>query len=265
MLRDVLLGSRTATQSEIDGVWPGGAENEHPRGRAAWTWCWAQLVRLQGRTEETNGTTRTDRERHQALADASAAKPIAVKLSTGETAAVHPKGLNALKFLDSLKAGVRHLQHLQATVLRATPEPELHRETLHAQTLAPLVELLAVRLWVWVITTPGAGLPFPAFGEAVEPPEWIGALDDVDLIKLAEAHVTIHRTRPDLIAALNLERTETSLPLEGFVSQYSGDQGLRSPVVFEQWSVGELYASAVSSAIRFKEAEAKAKVRAGAR
>jgi hypothetical protein len=267
MLRDVLLGSRTATQSEIDAVWPGGVENDHARGRAAWTWCWAQLVRLQGRTEETNGTTRTDRERHQALAEAAQALPVSVRLSIGEKVAVYPKGLAACKFLDALKGGVRQLQQLQQLALSVDVDPVPDRPTLHAQMLAPLVEALAVQLWVWVITTPGPGLPFTVVQDAPEPPEWIGKLDDADLVMLALAHVRVHRDRPSLIAQLNPERTETALPLEGFVSQYAGDQGLRSLEIFEQWSLGELFSSAVSSALRYREAEeqAKAKARTGAR
>jgi hypothetical protein len=236
------LDARRVPAPELDAMAPGGASNQvTDTFGAAVTW-WA-LLRARWEQEEAK---RQDEEQRAeaAVAAALAAEPAPVELdAAGAPRYVHPKSYHALRFLDALGNALRDV------VVAAPDHPDVE-----VQALAALTESLAVRLWAWILTHAGPGLPFDE-GAEVDPPEWTKLLSPADIGRLFEAHWRVNRERVVLIAQLfPPERSvESRLSVAGFLGTVAQELGHRPFSVLRQWSMGEAFAQAVVAAQSARE------------
>jgi hypothetical protein len=238
----------------VAAVWPGGAENAEGTGLDGWIWCFAQMVRLMGRSDPARETQALD----AALARQLAAQPLLVPMSDGETRGVYPKSYHALRFLDTLD---------RETVLVLDRAAEANVDDLDGSMvvmLAPLAESLAVRLWMWVLTHPEPGLPFDDAGEMPDLPEWTKSVKASDVLALARAHAQVNHHDLQTIAAAFPQTGSNStsrLTLAGFIGTSADSLGVRPFEVMRRWSLGELFAQRVTAAEAQRAAYESAKQR----
>jgi len=257
-LRRAVVRARVADEDEVARYWPGGAVNTETHRLGRWVFCYANLIRLMGRTEQRDADARVD----AAVASALSAEPMRVTLSNGTAVAVYPKSYHALRWLDSLDRSVRDLVGLAATAQVDTSD------AIKALALAPLVESLAVRLWAWVLTEGSADAPAALpFDEATtpEPPAWTSMLAPEDLLLLARAHVEVNGRRLRIISdAFPSETSSASrLSLSGFLGTAAQELGQRPATLLREWSLGEVFAQAVTGAQAHREARESAERKAG--
>lgn len=179
-----------------------------------------------------------------ALEQCIAAEPRPVLLSDGTTVHVYPKGLHALRWLDSLDR-----QLVDAFSLAASTVSEVSVGAPLA--LMPLVEAYATRVWAWVLTHEGAEIPFDESAAMVDPPEWTTRMTERDVIGLAREHIEVHGERLRLVAALypaDPTSGGSRLSLAGFIGVLSQEMGVRPRDLMRRWSLGELFGQAVSTA-----------------
>lgn len=253
-LRRAVVRAGSGTEEEIDRYWPGGAINteQHPVGK--WIFCHSNLVRMLGRTEQRDSNAAV----HRAVSASLVAEPVLVTLTDGSARQVFPKSYHALRWLDTLDHAIGEM----ASRLRALKTLE-GNEQLPAETVAPVSESLAVRLWAWVITEGGpdgpATLPFDE-NAAPEPPDWTRTLTPEDLIFLAQAHGEVNASRLKIISdAFPADASGGSrLSLAGFLGTVAQEMGVRPADLLRRWSLGEVFAQAVTSAEAAREARARA-------
>jgi len=210
------------------------------------------------------GATAADAFR-TAVRQAGAGEPEPVRCADGVVRYVHPKSAYALRWLDSLDAQLAGQAGRAAASVRALAAGEATAEDLRVLALRPLAEALAVRLWLWVLTRPGAELPFADDAPDPVPPAWTGAAMPEDLVAVWHAHRRVNHERSAIMAAAfppDPAATPSRLSLEGFLAHRSQELGVRPSTLDRQWSLGELYAQAVSAAVVAREAHAAAKATA---
>lgn len=256
------LRARGHSAEALSACAPGGARNPvaDPLGAAI-----TQYALLRAEWELARARQeREAMEAEQAVAEALGNAPVPVATARAGTHAVHPKGYMALRFLDFLDAAA---QDAAATALRIADLAHGDtREGADALALAPLVDSLAVKLWLWVITHPDPGLPFNPTAAKAEPPAWTDAIMPEDLFAFWQAHFTVNRRRVELIAALfPAERqAESRLSLAGFLGTSAHEFGERPSALLNQWTLGEVFAQAITAAQSAREARAQAERDRGA-
>jgi len=251
-LRRALQARLLASETEIADYWPGGSINHEPSSRGKWTYCYANLVRLMGRAEQRDADGLVDAMVAASLANAAQR----VVLASGQAMSVLPKSYHALRWLDALDSSL--LGVLEKAQSAGEDAADVIRLTV------PLLESLAVQLWAWVITTgmgdEPAALPF-AEDDAPTPPEWTRTLAPEDLLVLAQAHLAVNGRRLRVIAeAFPSDTTSQSrLSLSGFLGTMAQELGVRPAELMRRWSLGEVFAQAVTRAQAAREAQAAAK------
>lgn len=245
VLREQLAAAAAdvVTPTELAAYWPGGAQNAQP-GRGAWIYCYANLVRLADRLRpEYAAVDAGEAERARVDAQLDRAEP--VRLASGETVHVHPLSYEELEFLTTLDRTVVLAQELAATVAwQRTPASE------QALALQPLLRSYAVRLWAWVLTSGHGELPFDPIAEDPDPPAWTARMAPEDLLALFAAHRKVNATRNTLIASLFPASTnaDVRLSLAGFIGAYAHEKGQDSTRFMRRFTVGKIFAQAVSAA-----------------
>jgi hypothetical protein len=250
-----LAASDVVSAAELADYWPGGKENTVAERRGQWIYCYANLTRFSDRLRAEYAAVDT-RDAERARVDAQQDAPVAVPLTNGTTVHVHPLGYVALEFLTTLDRTVTLAQEQAAAVaLQRSPASE------QALALQPLVRSHAVRLWAWILTSGHPYLPFSPTIEDPEPPEWTGAMDVEDLLRLYAAHREVNARRNMLIAALFPPDTssEVRLSLAGFIGAYAHEKGKDAAVLMRTFTLGKLFAQAVSAAQQHEAAMASAK------
>lgn len=256
-MRDAVRRRHAASEEEVESYWPGGANNQEANRKGRWIFCYANLVRMMGRTETRDADPAVDR----AIAAALAHEPIGVACADGVTRAVHPKSYHALRWLDALDRSLLDIAPMIAALDDSV-------EATKVLSLAPLAESLAVRLWAWIITTGGAEgaatLPFDE-EQSPEPPDWTKALTPGDILALARAHAEVNARRLRIISeAFPAEASGGSrLTLSGFLGTAAQELGARPADVLRRWSLGEVFAQAVTAAEAAREARARAERKTG--
>jgi hypothetical protein len=254
------LEARGVPAARLDTGWPGTAEGRDPAQLDSWIQCYVQL-----RVEWAQLETQREQDKAAlggAVAESLANTPHPVTLSVG-VKQVHPKSYHALRFLDTLDWSLRDVAQRAARLAAVDGGPE--STALEALALKPLVESHAVRLWAWVLTAEGTGLPFPEDAPG-EPPSWTKHLVPEDLLALAQAHYQVHARRLQILSDAFPSDTsnETRLPLAGFLGTQAAELGVRPMELLRSWSLGEAFASAITAAQAAREAHAAAKAKAAA-
>ena len=183
LAEDLLLHGQASAEA-LRALAPGGAEN--PK-RDAWAWVWylGQLQLLRGRAQGPQGPAREGHEpasRDDAVILAAlAARPEMVRGVDGTRYTVYPKSLGALLECHAREAVLAKL----ATLLARLKDLDTHDE--HASLVAEACAELGyhTRLLVWIATTEGPGLPFPA-GE--RRPALSDAHAGIDPVTVLEIH-----------------------------------------------------------------------------
>lgn len=214
------------------------------------------------KTPDSSGAPSLSGDAVRALGEAMVNEPRSVKLVSGETVAVYPKGYHALQWLGALDGcycGIKSVLH------------ELERlddegQDVVLRVLGTLVEGLAVRLWAWVLTHPESDVPFSDVGPAPEPPEWTRTITGADIFALWQAHQYLHQAQMQLISGMfpTDPASPTRLPLHGFLAAEARDRNVRTADFLRRWPLGEIFATSVSAAQLQRETMARAKANAGA-
>jgi len=186
----------------------------------------------------------------------SAASRAGVALLSGDTVHVYPLGYLALEFLTTLDRTVALAQELAATIAhQQSPESET------ALVLEPQLRAYAVQLWAWILTSGAADLPFDPTAEDPTPPAWTRVMMPEDLLALYAAHRQVNAQRNALIASLFPSDTKATvkLSLAGFIGAYAHEKGADARQFMRTFSVGRLFAQAVSAAQQHDAAAQAAK------
>ena len=250
-----VAASDVITPQELAAYWPGGPENQNNPGVGAWIYCYANLVRLCDRLRTEPGAADgalAERARVDGLVD----RAVPVTLQDGTTVHVHPLGYVALEFLTTLDRTVALAQELAATIA--------HQQTPESQTalvLEPQLRADAVQLWAWILTSGASDLPFDPTAEDPAPPAWTRAMMPEDLLALYAAHRQVNAQRNALIASLFPSDTKATvrLSLAGFIGAYAHEKGADARQFMRTFSVGRLFAQAVSAAQQHDAAAQAAK------
>lgn len=248
-----VAASDVITPDELAAYWPGGPENQNNPGVGAWIYCYANLVRLCDRLRTEPGAVDGDLA-ERARVDGLVERPVPVPLASGATVHVHPLGYVALEFLTTLDRTVALAQQLAATVAaQQSPESET------VLVLEPQLRAYAVQLWAWILTSGAAELPFDPTADDPSPPAWTAAMAPEDLLGLYAAHRQVNATRNALIASLfpSDAKASVKLSLAGFIGAYAHEKGNDARQLLARWSVGKIFAQAVSAAQQ-QEAAAQA-------
>lgn len=245
---------------------PGATENPDTSVRG-WLRYNQQLHRMHavlvGHGDE-GATARRERVQ-EALTAALSEEPSAVTCSDGVVRFVHPKSFHALAWLDSLDR--QYLANAQAAAGVADLETADEYRT-HA--LAPLLTSLAVRLWLWILTSKGAGLPFDESMDgdrlAAKAPKWTLTVTPEDLLRFWQAHVAIHQERLAIISRAfpSDGKSQSRLPLAGFIGALAHENGQDARLLMRTHSLGKLFATSVSAAETARDARRRAESTAGA-
>lgn len=240
------LRARGEPDTALAACAPGGERNAatDPLGAAI---TWYSLLR--GRLAFLDWQEEAERERaHAALAAALTNAPIPVECSDGITRAVHPKSYHALAWCDALD---RALEDVRGKAQRL--------EDLEMRAMEPLLQSLAVRVWAWILTHEGPELPFRE-GDPNDPPEWTEHLTPNDILALLKAHFTVNRERIALVARLfpSEKESESKLSLSGFLATTAQELHQRPSEVLTRWSLGEVFAQAVTAAQAAREGRQRA-------
>lgn len=255
------LTTRDVDETILAAWWPGGAENpgkDRPRptekDRGPWTLCFATYHRLvhdqaHARSAATAGQSEA---LNRAIADAAADRPETLVLSDGAMWQVYPKSEYALQELRYLGDAIDRLTRLDvASVERGVPVPP--------DTTA--LRSLAVRVWCWIITHPGPGLPYPEDARDPEPPAALGLLAPQDHYALVAANHRVNGAREAIMARAFPRRSAdfaSRLDFVGFLTAYADAKHLDPFDVLRRWSRGRVVAAAVSAAITADEAQQRA-------
>jgi hypothetical protein len=236
----------------LAAAWPGGKANRSA-GHDAWIYCFSEYKAFARRIEIKEAMAVSTREElAHAVQRAASRGAISVELSVG-TKHVYPKSLWALCWLESLNAIVRPVEAV-ANELLQTPGAESLRG------LPPFAQGLAWRTWLWILTTPGVGVPFDD-EDLITPPDWTASVVEEDFLLVYSAHRAIHRDDLALIANAfppsGQERTR--LDLGGFIANHAHDIGVAPSDIMRKWSLPETFASAVASAEAHRVAKVNAK------
>lgn len=229
----------------------------------AWIQCYAKLTAALALADER--MARRDGDLRATVTAALDERPERVRLTVpekdGRAWMVYPKSFHALQFLETLDVALREVR-LTVAALDATPPGDLEKET-EAAALEPMLRSHAVRLWAWILTSEGCGLPFDDNRADVEPPEWTKLLAPADLVAILAGHIEVNRTRLAIVAAAFPPESDTisRLSVGGFMGSVAQELGRPARELMRSWSVGAVFAQVVTAAQAQKESFAAAKGR----
>lgn len=238
-LRDSLLSLGHVSQADLADYWPGGAENhEAPPGN--WIFCYAQLVRMLGwESPEASALERAAAEREvlAALRREPAHLELVQALPDGRShLTVYPKSFHALLRLDEQDALLARLAEA-AEQLRQGPASTL------TERLGQVLEEIEYQqqVCVWILTTPGVGLPFGDADLRPVPPTWLAELDAADLVRVLRAHREVNGRRVAALSALIGRARKTVGRASWAVIGASAASELHtaSYTLFRDWSLAE--------------------------
>lgn len=200
---------------------------------------------------------------HDALADA----PARFALTHGHRMEVHPKSLDTLDLLDALDAELQQvLQEMRATAAAVANDELSPTDGAAVHLLGTLLKARSVRLYAWILSHPGPGVPFAADDADPRPPEWTADLTAADLEAIVRAHFQVNRADLDFLARAfpgDSAPGTSRLPLSGFVGSYANEMGVPTRELMCNVAVRSLFAGALVRAQSTREAMASSK--AGAR
>lgn len=233
-----------ATPEEIAGVWPKGQAN-HYTGIDAWIWCWGQLTGFARRSEKRERADAHTDAITAAMSAASAGHAETITLANGQLLSVHPKGLHAGAWIEGLAHFHANAQLAIASDLIAAGVDDAQG----AQLMLALSKSKAVMMYLWIITHPGAGVPWDEDPTLSDPPAHLQDLLGEDIIALNAADARVNGARTTLLAqAFPVESGERGrFGLAGMVSGYAHEHGISEAEVRSRLSIGKIVAGALAA------------------
>lgn len=248
MLEQALRAANLVSVDEVDKARPGGAHNPDPSAHG-WLSYFAQLHRWHA----TSGATvapranRWDGVAMEDLRAALAAEPIPLTLDNGRAVAVYPKGEHALTRVAVASLAAEWVAVRRLALMSADPSPD----SLAAIRAAAEAEAALTAEFVWIVTHPGPGVPWPSEDRwETTPPAW--CRDDVspfDILAIRKAHLDVNLLRINAIA----ERTRhlaqggsEAMPLAAFLGVMAADLQVKPEDFARKWSLGEIFASSLA-------------------
>lgn len=216
------------TQAELEGYWPGGAENSLT-GRGAWIYCWGQYQSFLRRLERTDADTDPAQVEQAALA-AFREHPVVVELVRpllDGTAylTVHPKSASTLSLLDELESDNQWI--LERLIwLRTRWEQEASAKVGDYLRIQTQLDLYAV----WICTHDGTNAPFLPAATWPDLPAWLHHLDALDILSVVRAHHQVNAKRIDLIATSLRNRTTSARKVSWATLKVRAADALREPM-----------------------------------
>ncbi|MDB4906363.1 MAG: hypothetical protein JWO05_1147 [Gemmatimonadetes bacterium] len=196
------------------------------------------------------------------LAAALEEQPELLPLDGGEVCSVYPKSLHALRTLDMLDVILGHVAAEMRTLEALADIEGVTPEIRKARALAPVTESLAVRLWCWILTHEGPGLPYRDSEADPQPPEWTTRITPDDLLRLSQAHQRVNARRVRLLAGLlppdPAAAGRSALSLQAFAGAFAHERGLSPRRVMRRWSLGSLFGASVTAAKAQRDAKERA-------
>jgi hypothetical protein len=180
---------RLATEAELSPWRPGGDRNPDTSILGVLRW-YGRLNRIHARGE-SRGTESARDAADATLTAALEERPAAVDLvrplSDGQThLTVHPKAFSVLVRLTEVGRRIGELAAVRLARSRAT-DVDAPR---HVQMADEGLDYF-YRLYAWVVTHPGPGLPYGWADLEPTPPEWTRGLDARDFLSLIGAHIAL--------------------------------------------------------------------------
>lgn len=255
LLERQVLASGGLTEAQVAGRRPGGTAtyaDESPSAWLAYALWLAEHVRPAAVTGSGRGLTQV---LHEALAD----EPVPVTLASGQIVRVFPKSLNTLLVLEGLDADLRQTLETMRTVAL---DPEVESAA-GVAFVGALLKATALRMYVWILTHEGPGLPFGEHETDVTPPEWTTELVGADLEAIVVAHMRVNRQDLEVLAhAFPTEERPTNgrLPLSGFLGAQAAEDGLAPKHLIYDRTLRSIFAASVVRAEMHRQAHAAAKV-----
>lgn len=263
VLEASVLRQPGVTQEMIDEKRPGSFRNPD---NSAFGWDEFQIhLRIlysQG-PEQPRAQLRWDATSMEDLRASLAAEALFIRLESGKQVGVYPKSEYALNRVMMIDLSLQWLLP-QRVALQNVDEPV----PAQLEALRAAVEWQSVleREFVWIITHPGADVPWPDSGRwDHESPEWTRELTTYDLIALRKAHVDVNLLRINSVSertnAIAGRSTDDAMPFAAFLGVMAGDLGISSVELSRRWSVGEIYAQACVKWQALQQEKARAEQR----
>lgn len=248
MLEQSVRAASTATPAQLDAARPGGAENPD-RSAMGLLYYFGALSRwhAMGPSVPTKHSMRWDSAAMDDLRAALAAEPITIVMDSGRKVAVHPKGEHALH-----RVALASLSCEWITVQRLTlHEAETTPQTLEALRKAIEAEAMLTAEFVWIVTHPGAGLPFSDDAQwEHDAPAWIREeLTPFDIIAIRRAHLEVNLLRINAISERSRHLAgggSEAIPLASFLGVMSNELQVQPEVLVRQWSLGAIFGSSLA-------------------
>lgn len=263
-LRETLTRAGLASDEEIELYLPGGRENREPPP-GDWIYCYANLVGML-RREETPAERVSREDAEAAVLAALRDQPEPVELlataEDGRPRVVHvyPKSFDALCHII---ARDRELLKLAAAA-HALTESGLPENVEWGRRVMDEISYQE-RVMAWILTTPGAGLPFsPETSPA--PPDDTKALEPADLLAIMRAHQRVNGARigqvGDLLSRGRPGRRGRGPTWATLAATAASELGVSTRVLLRDWALAAWLAQLTLTADA--KAEALEQARKGA-
>lgn len=240
---------------------PGGPANPATNAQG-WLWylCWLHRKQAGSPLNAVKPTLPpwSDSDRRD-LRDMLEENPVYVPLANGETKAVYPKGEYAADRIGFIDAALAFVVPRIDALKEAEPSAEqlegLQRAIEHRAQLH--------REFIWIVTHPGADVPWDDDGQwdHVPPPETRN-YDGFDIDQFFSAYLEVNFRRLTVVS----ERTRAykkrgdgeSMTAETFMGVMAGELGISPRELSRKWSKGMLFAYAFTKWEVNEQAEARA-------
>lgn len=192
-LRDHILARELAGEDELLDYWPAdcgcAATRDTTCGTCTrvpkheWYMAHSQLVRMNGRDEWYRGTTTDAADR--ALLQQLNEDPVSVRLLSGHTVQLYPKGYHALMFIQNRDWLCSWLAALEQLIQTAVNEQQLTKHQLDSpiSTLDMIADELAHQMAVILNVAMYEGPSFDPI-QAEDPPDWLRDMMPIDIARL---------------------------------------------------------------------------------
>lgn len=259
-LRSHLVAAGGASREELRLVEPGERDNPDSGPDGVLKWYGYLMQRMAVPVSAPAQDTAADDAANVAGLRALAAQPKQVRLvgDLSKAVLVHPKGLSALTWCDEADQLMGRLTLFRDRIATSVAEDD---RALLERADAELMRLLG--LFVWAVTSPGAGLPWgdaPAIA-----PDWIADIDPIDVMQIAKAHQEVNGKRLQALSRLlsppepGAQRAQL---MSVFVAGVAKQQGVRASEMMEDWTLAEVMATYLLAGEGEREAHEAAKKKA---
>ena len=253
---------RLASDDELRDYRPGGKQN--PERRTLWGWIrWHSLL-VAWLQRETRAPEKETQPRDaqvawqradEAILDILRAKPAVLALTRAVDGyadlAIHPKSFEALLECHARQLAIMFLQDRRAALLEHSANPgDLELVARAADEIIYHTQVCA-----WIAAHPGVRLPFPSGEFKPDLPDWVQALDPVDVARILNTYATVNALRLNYLdEILKPDGEAKRISWSVFMGTMSHHLHRPASELFRDVSLAELLATAAAAAVPHQEA-----------